>query len=46
MWNEISIRQGQLTKSWCIIGDFNYIRRQEERKSLVDVNVTTRTHDS
>ena len=36
MWNEIScIRQDQLTKAWCIIGDFNCIRRQEERKSLV-----------
>ncbi len=36
MWNEISgIRQGQLLKAWCIIGDFNCIRRQEERKSLV-----------
>ena len=36
MWNEISgLRQGQLTKAWCTIGDFNSIRRQEERKSLV-----------
>ena len=36
MWNEISdFKQGQLTKAWCIIGDFNSIRRQEERKSMV-----------
>ena len=35
-WNEISgFREGQLSKAWCIIGDFNSIRRQEERKSVV-----------
>ncbi|XP_068498435.1 uncharacterized protein [Phaseolus vulgaris] len=38
MWNEISgFRQGQLSKAWCIIGDFNSVRRQEERKSVVAI---------
>ena len=36
MWNEVGVfRQGQLLKAWCIIGDFNSIRRQEERKSVM-----------
>jgi len=35
VWNEVSgFRQGQLSKAWCIIGDFNSIRRQEERKNV------------
>ncbi|XP_068498242.1 uncharacterized protein [Phaseolus vulgaris] len=36
LWNEVGgFRQGQLSKAWCIIGDFNSIRRQEERKSVM-----------
>jgi len=36
MWIEVGVfRQGQLSKAWCIIGDFNSIRRQEERKSVM-----------
>jgi len=36
VWEEInSYRLNQLSKAWCIIGDFNSIRRQEERKSLI-----------
>ncbi|XP_068473127.1 uncharacterized protein [Phaseolus vulgaris] len=36
LWNEVgSFRQGQLSKAWCIIGDFNSIRRQEERKNVI-----------
>ncbi|XP_068472346.1 uncharacterized protein [Phaseolus vulgaris] len=36
VWDEISgFRLTQLSKAWCVIGDFNSIRRQEERKSLI-----------
>jgi len=36
LWNEVcSFRQGQISKAWCVIGDFNSIRRQEERKSVI-----------
>jgi len=35
-WKEVAaFRQGQLSKAWCIIGDFNSIKRQEERKSVM-----------
>jgi len=36
VWKEISaVRMNQLSKAWCIIGDFNSIRWQEERNSLM-----------
>jgi len=36
VWSEINVvRLNQLSKAWCIIGDFNSIRRKEERKSLM-----------
>ena len=39
MWKEVSsFRQGQLSKAWCIIGDFNSIRRREERKSVISTS--------
>jgi len=28
----------QICKAWCVFGDFNSIRRQEERKSLISVS--------
>ena len=34
MWKEVgTFRQRQLSKAWCIIGDFNSIRMQKERRS-------------
>ena len=39
VWEEInSYRLNQISKAWCVIGDFNSIRRQEERKSLISVS--------
>jgi len=39
IWEEISVyRLTQLSKAWCVIGDFNSIRRREERKSLMSVS--------
>jgi len=39
MWKKINgVRLNQLSKAWCIIGDFNSIRRQEERKSLISTS--------
>ena len=39
MWKEINgVKLNQLSKAWCIIGDFNSIRRQEERKSLISTS--------
>jgi len=39
VWKEINtIRLNQLSKAWCIIGDFNSIRLQEERKSLMSTS--------
>ncbi|XP_068504674.1 uncharacterized protein [Phaseolus vulgaris] len=38
MWGEINgFRSNQLSKAWCVIGDFNSVRRQEERKSMISV---------
>jgi len=35
LWEDISeLRQRQNNKVWCVIGDFNSVRRQEERRSL------------
>jgi len=37
MWGEINgFRSNQLSKAWCVIGDFNLVR-QEERKSMISV---------
>jgi len=39
VWEEIcNVRVLQVTKAWCIVGDFNSIRRREERKSLLSVS--------
>jgi len=36
VWEEINgFRSNQLSKAWCVVGDFNSIRRQEERKSMI-----------
>ena len=38
MWGEIiGFRSNQLSKAWCVVGDFNSVRRQEERKSMISV---------
>jgi len=43
VWEEISVhRLTQLSKAWCVMGDFNSIRRKEERKSLVSVSEYSR----
>ncbi|XP_068476998.1 uncharacterized protein, partial [Phaseolus vulgaris] len=39
VWKEInSFRLNQLSKAWCILGDFNSIIRKKERKSLISVS--------
>jgi len=39
VWDEINgYRLNQLSKAWCVLGDFNSIRRHEERKSLISVS--------
>jgi len=39
VWEEISnFRVLQVTKAWCVVGDFNSIRRREERKNLLSVS--------
>jgi len=39
VWDEINAaRLNQLSKAWCIIGDFNSIRRQEERKCMISTS--------
>ena len=36
VWEETNgYRSNQLSKAWCVVGDFNSIRRQEERKSMI-----------
>jgi len=36
VWEEINgYRLNQLSKAWCVVGDFNSIRRQKERKSMI-----------
>jgi len=43
VWEEISVhRLTQLSKAWCVMGDFNSIRRKEERKSLVSISEYSR----
>lgn len=34
MGRSIEVRKEQITKAWCVLGDFNSIRTIEERKSL------------
>jgi len=39
VWEEISdYRLNQLSKAWCVIGDFNSIRRQKDKKSSIFVS--------
>jgi len=39
VWKEInSFRLNQLSKAWCILGDFNSIIRKKERKSLISMS--------
>jgi len=39
VWKEINVvRLNQLSKAWRVLGDFNSIRRQEERKSLISTS--------
>jgi len=43
IWNEVcGFRQGQISKAWCVIGDFNSIRRQEERKNVISYTYYSR----
>jgi len=39
IWEEMSeYRKNQIFKAWCVVRNFNSIRRQEERKSLMSVS--------
>ncbi|XP_068503636.1 uncharacterized protein [Phaseolus vulgaris] len=46
LWKDISeLRRRQNNRVWCMIGDFNFVRRQEERRSLFsasDYNIDVR----
>ena len=46
LWKDISeLRRRQNNRVWCVIGDFNFVRRQEERRSLFsasDYNIEVR----
>jgi len=38
VWEEIgAYRSTQLLKAWCVIGDFNFMRSREERRSLISM---------
>jgi len=43
VWDEISeFRKIQQNRVWCVVGDFNSIRRKEEKKSVVSVSNCSR----
>jgi len=43
IWDEIcEVRTNHSNRVWCVVGDFNAIRRKEERKSFVFVSYYNR----
>jgi len=42
LWEDIGeLRRRQNNRVWCVIGDFNSVRRQEERRSLFSPRLIT-----